>query len=248
MSKTIAISQSNYIPWRGYFDMMRKVDLFIIGDNVQYTKQDWRNRNRIKAPNGPIWLTIPVHSLGRISARRRIDEIRVADPAWCDTHLKVISRCYNRAPYFDEVASWLFPLLEEAARERLLSRINEHILRGIALGLGIRMELCRTGDISAKHEKLTYEDPTIRVLDLCQAAGADRYLTGPAAKAYLNKELLLQHGIDVEWMDYSRYPEYQQLWGPFVPDVSIVDLLFNMGPQSTEYLGAPSVQTNVLEQ
>ena len=232
--KTISIIQSNYIPWRGYFDILRKSDEFVIGDNVQYTKQDWRNRNRIKTPYGVVWLTIPVHSASRIRASKRIDEICIADAGWCDAHLQVLARSYHRAPFFNEVASWLFPLFREVAQEPLLTAVNEHLLRGIALHLGIKTRFLRPSDL---HDGVDRMERSDRILALCKAAGATRYLSGPAARGYLNEEMLKENGICVEWMDYSDYPEYPQLWSGFEPNVSIVDLLFNTGSRAAAHIG-----------
>jgi len=232
--KTMSIIQSNYIPWRGYFDILRKSDEFVIGDNVQYTKQDWRNRNRIKTPNGVVWLTIPVHSASRISASRRIDGIRIADAGWCDTHLQILARSYHKARFFDQVASWLFPLFREVAKEPLLTAINEHLLRGIALRLGIKTRFLRTSDLDDGVDGMERSE---RILALCKAAGATRYLSGPSARSYLNEAMLKENGICVEWMDYSGYTEYPQLWGGFEPNVSIVDLLFNTGSRAAAQIG-----------
>lgn len=238
--QTISIVQSNYIPWRGYFDLIRGSDEFVIGDNVQYTKQDWRNRNRIKTPNGVAWLTIPVRSANRVSARLRIDEVLIADPRWCDVHLNALWQSYRKAPFFDEVAAWLFPLFEEVAHELLLTAVNEHLLRGIACRLGIRTRFRRVAEL---HDGVDGMGRSERIIALCKAAGATRYLTGPAAATYLDVGAFRANGICVEWMDYTGYPEYPQLWGAYQPNLSIVDLLFNTGSCAAAYLdreGSPA--------
>jgi len=237
--RTIAIVQSNYLPWRGYFDMIRSVDDFILLDTVQYTRQDWRNRNLIKTSQGPQWITIAVQMKGRLS--RSIAEIRVVNPRWAEDHIRKIEANYQRAAAYDEVGPWLFDLLRDAAHEPLLSRINETLLAAIAARLDIRTPLRRCTDLIDRDEMAALE-PSARLLTLCRAAGATCYLSGPAARDYLDQNLFRAAGIEVAWMDYSEYPEYPQLWGPFEPRVSIIDLLLNTGVNAFRYLGrcAPS--------
>jgi hypothetical protein len=218
----------------GYFDLIRRCDEFVIGDNVQYTKQDWRNRNRIKTAAGVVWLTVPVHAAGRVSGQKRIDAVRTADSGWCDEHVRALRRAYERAPFFAETAAWLFPLLEEAAREPLLTAVNERLLRGIALRLGIATRFLRATDLDGDLDGMERNE---RIIRLCKAAGADRYLTGPAAREYLDEATFAANGIGVAWMDYAGYAEYPQLWGAFEPNVSIVDLLFNTGPCAAALIG-----------
>lgn len=229
MPKTIVITQSNYIPWRGYFDLMRQCDEFILGDSVQYTHKDWRNRNRIKTTQGPLWLTVPVESAGTSFASLRIEEARIADPRWAKLHLKTLHHAYNKAPHYKETMAWLAPLYEEAADESRLSLMNERLLGGIAGRLGLQTPIVRTGAYFPA-ETLDGLDRTERIIRICRAAGAGRYLSGPAARAYLNAAAMAEAGIEVAWMDYSRYAPYPQLWGDFDPAVSIVDLLVSTGP------------------
>jgi hypothetical protein len=233
-NKTIAIVQSNYIPWRGYFDIIRHSDEFIIGDNVQYTKQDWRNRNRIKTSSGVVWLTIAVAAKGRISTSQRIDETRVADPGWCAEHLRLLTQAYRKAPHFEEVAAWLFPLFREIANEPLLTVVNVHLLRGIAARLGIATPILRPANIEGLDQ--TVGGRTEGIVAMCKATGATRYLSGLAAKSYLDERMLQEIGVTVEWIDYSGYPEYPQLWGEFDPQVSIIDPLFNTGSDAARFL------------
>lgn len=244
MSKTICISQSNYIPWRGYFDLIRKSDEYIIFDGVQYSCKDWRNRNKIKTRNGLQWLTIPVESAGRLKRGQQIDETRVVDGRWVGKHLKSLHHAYHNAPSFDGVMTWLGPLYKEIADEPLLTVINERLLRAICAELQIATPLRRAvgyADASATDGA----HRTARIIRLCHAAGATRYLSGPAAKAYLDEEAMATAGIEVEWMDYGGYPIYPQLWGCFEPRTSIVDLLFCTGNKAGDYLGRPPVQDGV---
>jgi hypothetical protein len=228
--KRIAILQSSYIPWKGYFDIIGKVDEFILYDDVQYTKNDWRNRNRIKTPSGTAWLTIPVLLKGRFGQTIREAEIR--DRSWAVRHWKSLQTCYSRAAFYSPLAPAIRGLYEGTAGEQSLSAVNEQFLRALCELLGISTRITRSGD---------YElcgDRTERLVHLCEQAGATEYLTGPSARAYLDVESFARRGIDVQWMSYAGYPEYRQVYGsPFIHEVSILDLLFNVGPdESRQYL------------
>jgi len=233
MAKTVAILQSNYLPWRGYFDLMRRCDLFILGDTVQYTKRDWRNRNIIKTPSGSLWLTIPVWHTPR--ATTAIDEVQVSDPGWASKHIDILRYNYRRAAAYEEASPWLFELLQSVAEETLLTRVNTRLLCGIALRLGITTDIVHSSQIIPR-QKLDELNRNSRAVELCRAVGATCYLSGPAAKDYLDEPLFQDHGIDVAWMSYEGYPDYPQLWGSFEPKVSIVDLLLNMGQSASAYL------------
>lgn len=221
------------MPWRGYFDLLRSAHEVILLDSVQYTRRDWRNRNRIKTAAGCAWLTVPVAVKGRYT--QAIDETLVSDPTWSMTHRRAIEHAYRRAPYYDAVAGWLEALLAEAAEERHLARINETLLRAICQRLGLNVSFRRCVDL-LNREAMRAMDPTERLVTLAEAAGASRYLSGPAAKAYLDLSAFAARGIGVDWMSYAGYPPYPQLWGDFEPQVSIIDLLFNTGPDAARFL------------
>ena len=210
--KRVAILQSNYIPWKGYFDIIDFVDEFIILD-AQYTKRDWRNRNLIKTPIGLQWLTVPVTGSGLVS------EMEVDGERWKKQHWNAIESNYARAPYFKDFGGFVASLYEQDIA--LLNTIN-----GIAIGLicslfNIRTPIWSSENLDLKSKK------TQRLVDICRYTKASHYLTGPAAKNYLNESLF--GDIEVEWMGYD-YPEYRQLYGDFVHEVSILDVLFNVGP------------------
>ncbi len=233
--KTIAIVQSNYIPWRGYFDLIRQSDQFLLLDVVQYTRRDWRNRNIIKTASGPTWLTIPVAVKGNRNSA--IDEMHVADPAWAERHIRSLMLNYRRAAGFDEISDWLFNTLRQAGALSTLSGINAHLLTAIASRLGIATPILQSAALIPRDD-LLHMGPSERLLRLCQAAGAKRYLSGPAARSYLDSGLFRDAGIDIAWMNYGGYREYPQLWGgPFTPSVSIVDLLLNCGGAARSHLG-----------
>jgi hypothetical protein len=232
MAKTAVILQSNYLPWRGYFDLMRRCEVFILYDMVQYTDRDWRNRNVIKTPTGSQWITLPVHH--SLKAPVSIDETVVADPHWATKHVNVIKQNYKRARAFGEISPWLFQLLESLAAEPLLSRINTRLITEIAARLGIATPIIHSTQLVPRQD-LVEMDRVARILAVCEAAGVNRYLVGPAAKSYLDESEFRAHGIDVAWMSYEGYPEYPQLWGSFEPKVSIVDLLLNTGVSAGTY-------------
>lgn len=229
----LAIIQSNYVPWKGYFDMIGLVDEFIIYDEVQYTKNDWRNRNKIKTRNGLQWITIPAYHrhLGQ-----KISETQVSDRKWNIKHWHTLKTNYGKAPGFKEYA----PRLEDfynTVNSNFLSEINTSLLKIICSLLGIKTKISSSVDYQLSG------DPTERLVSLCKQTGATSYLSGPAAKNYLQEDLFLQENIRVEWMDYGNYPEYYQPYPPFEHGVSIVDLLFNTGPDAPRYMKWP--QTNI---
>jgi hypothetical protein len=219
----VAILQSNYIPWRGYFDLIRKVDHFVIYDTVQFTRRDWRNRNRISTSAGSIWLTIPVESTGKY--HQTINETRVADHTWADTHLRSLKHAFGRAPNFK---SWLGPRLDDwyaqVRDEPLLSAINRSLISNVMSELGIKTTLHNAQDLpkcDGRNEQL---------LEICKALGATTYLSGAAALGYLDVGLFQSFGISVEWMAYPTYPIYTQASGENDPAVSILDTLAYLPP------------------
>ncbi|MBI3308594.1 MAG: WbqC family protein [Candidatus Melainabacteria bacterium] len=224
--KKIAILQSNYIPWKGYFDLLNKVDEFIYYDHVQYTKNDWRNRNKIKTNKGIQWLTIPV----RIeSLSQAIMDTLVASSNWSRKHWTAISNNYSKAKYFSDYKE-RFESLYLRLDTQYLCEINYEFIKVI----------CEILDIKTKFNWSTKfklsEGKTERLVDICKQAKATCYITGPSAINYIDKNLFEQEGIKVEFMDYSNYPEYKQLYPPFVHEVSILDLIFNAGPHATRFM------------
>lgn len=227
MGKRIAVVQSSYIPWKGYFDLINKVDEFILYDDLQYTRRDWRNRNRIKTPKGSGWLTIPVKVKGLY--HQKIRDVVVSDQRWSDRHWKSICLNYSRAPYFEAMGPLLHDLYRECRDETRLSAINYKFLEGICHILGIKTRISWSMDYDL------VEGRNERLVDLCRQAGASEYLSGPAAKTYLDETLFATQGVRVCWMDYRGYREYRQLFcPPFVHEVSIIDLIMNEGPEGAK--------------
>jgi hypothetical protein len=214
----IAILQSNYIPWRGYFNIISEVDVFVIYDEVQYTKNDWRNRNQIKSPTGPIWLTIPVK---QNNLEQKIYETEVANQIWRRKHLNSIKLNYSKAPYFNEYFDMIANLFE--GNEKLLSEINLKFIKGFCEILNIKTILINSSELKLEGDK------NQRLIDACQKLNASSYLSGKAAQSYLDTDLFLTNNIQVEWMDYNHLSDYPQLYPPFKMGVSILDTILNIG-------------------
>lgn len=228
--RTVAVVQSNYIPWKGYFDLIQMVDEFILFDDVQYTRRDWRNRNRIKTPSGTEWLSIPVNSKGNYLAP--IKDITVSDDGWGRRHWSALLANYGRAPHFKTYGE-RFEELYMGLRESRLSAINLRFLTVVCEALGIRTRLSWSMDYQFDRFQA---DRSQRLAELCKKAGATRYISGPTAKGYIDEELFAREGIELTYLDYSSYPEYPQAHPPFEHRVSILDLLFNTGPEAPRYM------------
>lgn len=227
MSKRVAIVQSSYIPWKGYFDLIRHVDEFILFDDVQFTKRDWRNRNRIKSPAGPIWLTVPVLVKGRYL--QAIKDTQVSDGGWNQTHWRTIQTHYRRAPFYADLKDALEDLFL-GCDHRYISEINHRFISGLCRMLGITTKLSWSMDFELESGK------NERLIGLCRKTGATAYVSGPAARSYIDAEQFEQAGIALSFFDYSGYPEYPQLHPPFDHHVSVIDLLLNTGPRAADYL------------
>lgn len=225
--KKIAILQSNYIPWKGYFDMIAAVDEFILYDDMQYTRRDWRNRNQIKAPQGVQWLTVPVKVKGKYHQSIRETEIDGSD--WAGAHWKALAQNYRRAPHFAEVAAIFEPLYLQRSHSHL-SVLNRTLIEAVCHYLGISTRISNSWDYALLDGK------TERLADICVQAGGTEYISGPAAKGYVEEQVFAEQGIKLSWFDYADYPAYPQLWGEFVHGVTILDLLFNCGKDAPRYM------------
>lgn len=222
----VAILQSNYIPWKGYFDLINAVDLFIFYDDVQYTNRDWRNRNRIKTSSGVKWLTIPCGK----SEHQLICEVNLTDPYWQQKHWRTIKHNYSRAKFFNDYKAFF----EEIYMSRTwnnLSELNQNLIKRISrevLHINTPFEDSRKYSLTTKKEE--------RILDLLSCFDATSYLSGPSAQSYINEAHFRDANIELEWMDYSGYPPYEQLYPPFSHQVSVIDLIFNAGPNAAAYM------------
>jgi chorismate mutase len=225
--KKVAILQSNYIPWKGYFDLIASVDEFIVFDEVQYTRRDWRNRNKIKTSQGIQWLTVPVQVKGKYF--QKISQTMIDGLDWRDKHWKTLELNYCKSPYFDSVSEWLKPLYY--GHYTYLSELNISMIRKICNYLDFQTNISNSSDFQL------LDNRSERLAHLCQQVGASKYISGPSAKDYIEEEFFLERDIEIEWIDYLGYKEYPQLWGePFVHEVSILDLIFNCGKSSRDYL------------
>lgn len=222
---TLAVCQSNYIPWKGYFDLIRQADVFVLYDTVQYTKNDWRNRNQILTSQGVSWLTVPVRHL---HLGQLINEVQIADQRWQSKHWRTVEQQYGRAPYFELYAADLSTLYLQEWHS--LSLLNETLLRTLCRLMQITTRIVRAEDYDL------IGDRNERLIQLAQEFQAHRYLSGPSAQSYLDQTMFTKANIEVSWMNYSGYRLYPQLHQPFVHGVSVLDLLFNTGPAYPAYL------------
>jgi hypothetical protein len=221
------ILQPSYLPRLGYFDQMSRSDVFVLYDDVQFDKHGWRNRNRIKTPQGIQWLTVPVLTKGRNFPLNRDIEINNSS-AWQEKHLKSLRQNYAKAPCF----ATIFPSLETILGRRFqyLLDLNLELISAIKDQLKLTTRICLASELNvAKSGK------TERLIDICQKLGADTFFEGAAGKSYIDEELFSRHGIRLEYQQY-HHPAYDQLYGEFVPYLSIVDLLFNHGGESVAIL------------
>lgn len=224
--KKVAIVQSNYIPWKGYFDIIASVDEFILFDDMQFTRRDWRNRNLIKTPQGTQWLTVPVEVKGNFT--QAIRDTRIVEANWAVNHWKSLCLNYRRSPHFNTVSAFFEPLY--SSHHETLSALNRFFLESICDFLGIETRITNSWDYNSADGR------SERLANLCAQAGGDVYVSGPAARGYLEEDVFTDKRIAVEWFDYSGYPPYRQLWGEFTHGVTILDLIFNTGLEATRYM------------
>lgn len=225
-SHRVAVIQSNYLPWKGYFDIIHDVDEFIFYDDVQFTKNDWRTRNRIKTPQGVQWLSVPAGP----GSDRLVCEVTLTDPRWQKKHWQSLRQNYSRAPHFDSCRAFLEHCYLGTTWTSL-SDLNQYLIRHIATELlGITTTFGDSRRHAPQGQKLD------RLLDLLIKAGATSYVSGPNARDYIDPARFAAAGIELRYKDYSDYPVHPQLYPPFEHAVSIVDLLCNTGPDAPEYI------------
>ena len=225
--KRVAIVQSSYIPWKGYFDLIRAVDEFILLDDVQFTRRDWRSRNRIKTKDGVAWLTVPVASKGKYD--QRICDTTIASADWGVRHWRTLSGAYARTEGFTTYASVFEPIFLQPPSDHL-SLVNRALIEATCQALGITTPIRWSTDYPSRAGR------NERLIDLCVAAGATMYLSGPAARSYMDEQAFAAAGVTVQFADYSDYPEYPQPYPPFEHTVSVLDLLFCTGSRALEYM------------
>jgi hypothetical protein len=223
----VIISQSNYIPWKGYFDNIASSDVFVVYDDMQYTKRDWRNRNYIKTEQGLKWLTIPVEVSGKYF--QKINETKISDKTWNLSHWGMLESTYKKAPYFNKYGPWIKELYFTATSE-FLTEINIHFLKAFCEFLEIK-----TIFKDSREFKLA-EGKTEKLVQICKELKATEYFTGPAAKNYMDETIFENEKIKIHYFDYSGYKEYTQIHPPFTHGVSIIDLIFHTGSEASKYL------------
>jgi hypothetical protein len=225
----VVILQPSYIPWRGYFEQIQRADVFVFYDDVQYDKHGWRNRNRIPNRQGGQWLTIPVHSQGVVIEHTAINQVEIAwQQPWNARHWRAIRETYGKAPYFKTYSPWLEEVYQR--RPQRLADFTIPFTIEIAEKLGVcATRFVRASDLQATGQK------TDRLIQILRQLGATHYISGPSARSYIDEAQFQNAGITLEFMEYN-YPEYPQLYQPFDPQVSILDLLFMMGPDAPRYI------------
>lgn len=226
----VGVIQSNYIPWRGYFDFIASVDLFVFHDDLQYTKGDWRNRNRIKTANGLKWLTVPVKYL---KTAQLIEETAIDyTEQWQKTHINQFIGSYSKASYFNTVLDLLIEAF--SFNDHTISQLNIRLIRLLCSYLGISTELRLSNELALTGNK------TERLIGLLVKVGATTYLSGPAASSYLDETAFKKAGIGLSYKTYN-YGSYPQLWNGFEGGVSVIDLIANCGKASSTHITSQSV-------
>ena len=238
-----AILQSNYIPWKGYFDLINEVDVFVILDTVQYTKNDWRNRNKIKTQHGLKWLTVPVLTDNRFGQTIKEAKIKTEAP-WQRKHWAALEMSYSKAPYFSMYREPLEAIYKQQVWTHI-SDLNIHFIKTICGFLEITTELVFAEDLAVDLSDVE-DRRNARVIEICKQVEADYYLSGPAAKSYIDESQFEEAGIELKFKDYSGYPEYLQLHGEFEHGVSVLDMLFMVGEDALVSLTLQNKKTGQL--
>lgn len=228
----VAVHQPQYLPWIGYFDKMRRADVFCYLNDVQYKKNEWQNRNRIKTAQDWQWLTVPV----QYRFPEKINEVRINNTTqWSKKHLQALKTNYSRAPYFKAYIS----IFEDTfSRDwELISELNIHLIERLKDAL--QMQEKKTVISS---ELTLREDPTDRLIDICKVLGADTYLAGQGGADYMDMARFEKNGLKLILQEFA-HPVYSQLFGDFQSHLSIVDLLFNCGPESLEIISEANTES-----
>lgn len=231
----VGVIQSCFIPWRGYFDFIDSVDLFVFHDDIQYTKGDWRNRNLIKTPHGLQWITVPViyRTTSQLICQTLIDRSR----NWQKRHFNLWEAYYRNAPFLDTVLKLLEPLKDDSLKT--ISELNIRLIRSLCDYLEIKTPFAMSQEFNLTGSK------TDRLIQLLKKVKATVYLSGPSAEAYLEKDKFVKAGIGLEYKTYD-YAPYPQLWGAFEGTVSVLDLIANCGHQSKSFIKSKTPNRTIL--
>jgi hypothetical protein len=225
----IAITQPTYLPWLGYFDLIDQVDTFVLLDNVQFEKQSWQNRNRIKTPAGLQWLSVPVVLRKRLG--QKISEVEISDPGFWFKHMRAVEVNYGRAPFFETYFPQLLGIVRESQPRKLLLELNVRLLNWLMGVLGVRTTVITASSTGEQGKR------TELLANVCGRLGARQYISPLGSAVYLLQELcvLTERGVDVLFQNYD-HPEYTQRFPPFIPYASVLDLIFNEGERSLEII------------
>jgi hypothetical protein len=230
----VAIHQPEHMPWLGFFDKMRRADLFVLLDTTQFAKDDFQNRNRIKTRQGPSWLTVPVYKSG--ASKQLITEVRICNEThWRRRCLRMVLESYREAPYFDAHEEFCRRLYEREWSS--LVELNVEVLEYLKAALGLPTTLLTASALGIREHGGTNTN-----LAICRAVGAHAYLSGKHGRQYLDEDQFAEHNIEVQYQDF-RHPVYPQLWGRFAPQMSVIDLLFNCGQTSLETIAGANAQS-----
>ncbi|WP_238717389.1 WbqC family protein [Natronorubrum halophilum] len=220
--RTVAIHQPNYLPWIGFFHKIHHSDTFVFLDDVEYTANSWINRNKIKTPDGWTWLTVPVHG-----STGPIETVEIANEDWRNVHRKSLQQNYGKAASFDEVGDFFETVFERSWTS--LCELNVHVIRELTDRIGLECQFVRSSNLDVDATK------TERIVRLCDELDADRYLSGTGARSYLSPTRFEAADVTLEYQSID-HPQYEQRFGEFVPQLSIVDVLMNVGWDGTNEL------------
>lgn len=226
--KKIAILQPNYIPWKGVFDVINRVDVFVFYDDVQYTVKDWRSRNKIRTAQGDIWLSVPVLSGGRHN-QRICDALICQSSKWQNKHYKALKTNYQKAKFFKDY-EYILDEIYLANRWEKISELNIFSTKLIARVLGIEVEWYKSSDLSQTGAK-----DGEKAIKICKLLDCDVLLNGPVSREFMDESLFIKSNVKLEYMEYV-YPEYPQLHRPFAHQVTVLDVIFNCGPGARKFI------------
>lgn len=233
----IVVIQPSFLPWRGFFHLVRKSDIFVHYDDVLYSKHSWRNRNRIVTGAGTMWMTVPIATKGCL--QKKIYEVKIAPAVdWRGKLLGQIYSNYRKAAFF----GMYYPDLEKIIRAdwEFIADLDIALFDYVCVCLSLKRKTARSKDLCLKET-----DPVKRLVELCKLLGGTRYISGPSGEDYIQGGTLFKdNGLKLEFFEYPEYPPYTQLYGSYDAHISIIDVLFNVGPRAAEYIwgivpGAP---------
>ncbi|MDO6684713.1 MULTISPECIES: WbqC family protein [unclassified Agarivorans] len=225
--KKISILQSNYIPWRGYFEIISQSDIFVVYDTVQYTKNDWRNRNKILTNSGVQWLTVPVKHK---NLSQEINSIEINNKIWSKKHWKTIEQNYKKSNFFEEYHDNFKNIYNQ--EWKYLSDLNITLIKAVNKCLDIKTEIVNSRDLDIKVSNSRNQ----KLINICNHFDANLYISGPAAKDYLEEKEFKRNSIEIKWMDYSKYKSYQHKSELNYENLSVLDLIFNLGPNAKKHI------------